>query len=124
MDKLLRRNSKVINFLKSLLISYIISGLLLFLLAFLMLRIDLPGAIVNGGIVVIYILSCLVGGFLMGKNSEQRRFVWGLVTGVLYFLVLLTISTVMNTFTGMDTSRLLSAFFICGFSGMLGGMLS
>lgn len=124
MDKLLRRNSKVINFLKSLLISYIISGLLLFLLAFLMLRIDLPGAIVNGGIVVIYILSCLVGGFLMGKNSEQRRFVWGLVTGVLYFLVLLIISTVMNTFTGMDTSRLLSAFFICGFSGMLGGMLS
>ena len=35
MDKLLARNSKGINFLKSLLIAYIISSLLLFLLAFL-----------------------------------------------------------------------------------------
>ncbi|NLJ89824.1 MAG: TIGR04086 family membrane protein [Clostridiales bacterium] len=124
MDKILGRNSKGINFLKSLLISYIISGLLLFLLAFLMLKLSLSGSVVNIGIVVVYILSALVGGFVMGKNSEKRRFIWGLITGVLYFLVLVIISTIMNTFTGLDTSRLLSAFIICAFSGMLGGMLS
>ncbi len=124
MDKLLGRNTKVINFLKSLLISYIISGLLLFILAFLMLKMDLSGTIVNVGVVVIYILSSFVGGFLMGKNSDQRRFIWGLITGVLYFLILVIISLIMNTFTGMDTSRLLSAFLVCAFSGMLGGMLS
>ncbi|NMB43473.1 MAG: TIGR04086 family membrane protein [Clostridiales bacterium] len=124
MDKLLARNSKGINFLKSLLIAYIISSLLLFLLAFLMLKLDLSGTAINVGIVVIYILSSFVGGFLMGKNTEKRRFIWGLITGILYFVVLVIISTIMNTFTGMDTSRLLSAFLVCGFSGMLGGMLS
>ena len=124
MDKLIPRNSKVIPFLKSLLFAYILSGLLLFLLAFLMLKMDLSATLVNVGVVAVYILSCFVGGFIMGKNTEQRRFVWGLITGIIYFLILVVISTVMNTFTGMDTSRLLSAFFICGFSGMLGGMLS
>lgn len=124
MDKLLSRNSKLIPILKSLLFSYIVSGLLLFLLAFLMLKIDLSGTIVNGGIIVIYILSCFIGGFIMGKDSEQRRFIWGLITGILYFVILLIVSTIMNTFTGIDSARLLSVLFICGFSGMLGGMLS
>ncbi len=124
MDKVQGQKLKVIPLIKSLLFAYIISGLLLFLLAFLMLKLDLSGAIVAGGIVVIYILSCFIGGFLMGKNTDQRRFIWGLITGVLYFLILMIVSMIVNTISGMDTSRLLSAFFICSFSGMLGGMLS
>lgn len=124
MDKTLRQNSKLIPFVKALLFAYILSGLLLFLLAFLMLKMDLSGTVVNGGIVIIYILSCFIGGFSLGKNCEQRRFIWGAVLGILYFMILLFISAIMNTFTGLDTSRLLSALFVCGFSGMLGGMLS
>lgn len=124
MDKSLNKNTKVISLLKSLLLAYIISVLLLFLLAFLMLKLDLAGSMVNIAIVVIYILSCFVGGFFMGKSVDQRQFIWGLLAGILYFLVLVIISGIMNTFTGLDTSRLISAFFICGFSGMLGGMLS
>lgn len=124
MDKVQGRNSKVIPFVKTLVYAYIISGLLIFLLAFLMLKLDLSTAIVNGGIIAVYIVSCLFGGFLMGKNCEQKQFIWGLIIGIAYFLILVIVSAIMNTFTGMDTSRLLSALFICGFSGMLGGMLS
>ena len=71
MDKVQGQKLKVIPLIKSLLFAYIISGLLLFLLAFLMLKLDLSGAIVAGGIVVIYILSCFIGGFLMGKNTDS-----------------------------------------------------
>ena len=124
MDKVKSRNSKVTPLIKTMVYAYIISGLLLFLLAFFMLKLDLSGALVNGGVVAIYIVSCFIGGFLMGKNCEQGQFIWGLITGIAYFLILVIISAIMNTFTGMDTSRLLSALFICGFSGMLGGMLS
>lgn len=124
MDKLLGCNTKLLAFLRTLLFSYIISGLLLFLLAFLMLKINLSGAIVSGGIIAIYVLSCFTGGFIMGKNSQQRRFVWGLITGLLYFLILIILSAIMNTFTGMNPSRMISVLFICSFSGMLGGMLS
>lgn len=124
MDKLLENKAKIMAFLRSLLLSYILSGLLLFLLAFLMLKLNLSGAILSAGISIVYILSCFTGGFFMGKSSEQRRFIWGLAIGIIYFLILIIISTVANTFTGMDTSRMLSVFLICAFSGMLGGMLS
>lgn len=124
MDKLLSHKERIISLLKSLLIAYIISGLLLFFLALLMLKLDLSGAVVNGGVIVIYILSCFLGGFGIGKNSDKRRFIWGFLIGVIYFVILITISAIMNTFTGIDTSRLVSTLLICGFSGMLGGMLS
>ncbi len=124
MDKVQVGKSKVSSLIKSVLYAYIISGLFLFLLAFLMLKLNLSGAVVNGGIIAIYIVSCFIGGFLMGKNCEQKQFIWGLITGIVYFIILVIVSAIMNTFTGMDTSRLLSALFVCGFSGMLGGMLS
>lgn len=124
MDKILENKTRIIAFLRSLLFAYILSGLLLFLLAFLMLKLDLAGTIVSAGIIIIYILSCFTGGFFIGKREEQKRFIWGLAIGVVYFVILVIISTVANTFMGMDTSRMLSVFLICAFSGMLGGMLS
>lgn len=124
MDKLIRQNTKVVAFVRALLFAYIVSGLLLLLLAFLMLKADLSNTIVSGGIIAVYILSCFVGGFLMGKSGEQKRFVWGLITGILYFVILIIISIIMNTFTGMNMGRMIQAFFICSISGMIGGMLS
>lgn len=124
MDKLLENKTRIIAFLRSLLFAYILSGILLFLLAFLMLKLDLSGTILSAGIIIIYILSCFTGGFFMGKSSEHKRFIWGLAIGIIYFLVLVIISVIVNTFMGMDTSRMLSVFLVCAFSGMLGGMLS
>jgi putative membrane protein (TIGR04086 family) len=77
MDKVLHRNSKVVVILRDLLVSYIITGLLLMLLAFLMLKADVSGMILNGGILLTYILSSFTGGFLLGKSAEQKRFLWG-----------------------------------------------
>lgn len=124
MDNILQSKTQVISFLRSLLFAYIVSGLLLFLLAFLMLKLDLPNGIISGGILIIYILSCFVGGFLLGKSGKQRKFIWGLVMGIIYFIVLIIISGITNSFTGMDTSRMFTTLLICAFSGMLGGMLS
>ncbi|MDF2473065.1 MAG: hypothetical protein K0R92_1485 [Lachnospiraceae bacterium] len=124
MDKVLHRNSKAIVILKILIITYIITGLLLLLLSFLMLKLDLSNAILSGGIVMIYILSSFIGGLLLGKKAEQKRFLWGLVMGAVYFVILLLISVLGNTMAGIDTNQIFSSMLICLFSGMLGGMIS
>lgn len=124
MDKVLHRNSKAIVILKILIITYIITGFLLLLLSFLMLKMDLSNAVLSGGIVFTYILSSFIGGLLLGKKAEQKRFLWGLGMGAVYFVILLLISVLGNTMAGIDTNSIFSSMLICLFSGMLGGMIS
>lgn len=124
MDKVIHRNSKVMVILKVLLFSYIVTGLMLLLLAFLMLKLDISNAVISGGIILTYILSSFIGGFLLGKSADQRRFLWGLGMGAIYFTVLVLITVLTDSVLGMETSRLITAMIICLFSGMLGGMIS
>ena len=124
MDKVLHRNSKALVILKNLLISYIVTGLLLLLLSLLMLKLDLSNGILSGGIILTYILSCFIGGFLLGKSAEQKRFLWGLLMGGLYFLIILFVSILGNTLAGIEAGRVATVLMICLFSGMLGGMVS
>ncbi len=124
MDKVLHRNSKVVVILKILLFSYIITGILLLLLAFLMLKADIPSGFISGGIILTYVLSSFAGGFLLGKSADQRRFLYGLGMGALYFIILVLISILTNSVMGMEVNRVITVMVICLFSGMLGGMIS
>ncbi len=124
MDKTIHHNSKVIIILRDLLISYIITGLLLLLLSFFMLKLDLSNKVLSGGIIVTYILSNFIGGFLLGKSAEQKRFLWGLGMGALYFVTLILISILTSPIAALEGGRITSVMLICIFSGMLGGMVS
>ncbi|MFU0826351.1 MAG: MFS domain-containing protein [Lachnoclostridium sp.] len=124
MDNVIHRNSRVVVILKVLLASYIVTGLLLLLLAFLMLKTDVSGLILNGGILFTYIISSFTGGFLLGKNTEHRRFLWGLGMGGLYFVTLVIISVLTNSLMGMNPVRAMTVMAVCLLGGMLGGMIS
>lgn len=124
MEKVLHRNSKGITIVRNLLISYMVTGILLLLISFLMLKFELSNAVLSGGIILTYILSNVIGGFLLGKSAEQKRFLWGLGMGALYFVVLVLISILTSPIANLEGNRLLSVLFICLFSGMLGGMIS
>ena len=124
MDKLLHLNTKFVPFLKGLLFSYIITAFMLLLLSLLMLKLDLPSAVISGGVNLAYILSTFVGGFFVGKKLEQKKFLWGLVMGVLFFLVLMLVCLMMNSNTPLPLGGLFTVLIICGLSGMLGGMIS
>ena len=124
MDKAFRQNTKMFALLKGLLFSYIITALILLLLSFLMLKLDLSSTVISGGINFAYIVSAFIGGFFVGKKIEQRKFLWGLVMGVFYFIILMLISLLMNRVTPIPMGSLFTVFVICGLSGMLGGMVS
>lgn len=61
-----------ITFLKILAAMYIVSGLLLTVLAVLVSKMEQEELIANAGMIVVYVLSCAVGGFLAAKVRETE----------------------------------------------------
>lgn len=114
----------VVWMLKSLLCAYIISGILLLLLAFLLYKLNLDEGKVAAGIIMIYVVSTFVGGFIVGKLAGVRKFLWGLTCGVLYFGLLLLVSLAVYRSLQVNGANVLTTFLLCAGGGMLGGMLS
>lgn len=88
------------NLLKGLLISYVVTCLFLLLMALGVWKFHFSDRIVSIGIIVTYIVSSMVGGVYIGKKQKEKKFLWGMLMGVLYVAVL------------------------CILSGMLGGMFA
>lgn len=119
-----KKNEKVANVLKSLLVSYIITGLLLMIMAFLLYKFSLPKQAIGVGVIVVYIVSTFVGGLLLGKSMKIKKYLWGLFLGMGYFLILLLVSLIANGGFQNLSENILLTMILCGGSGMLGGMLS
>ena len=118
------KQARVFLMIKILLISYLMTGILLLILAFLLYKLDIGENQVNLGILVTYIISCFGGGFLLGKKVENRRFLWGMGLGAGYALLLTLVTlTTERGFQG-NSKELLLNYFLCIFGGALGGMLS
>jgi hypothetical protein len=66
----IQKSSRVI---KGLIVSYLVSGAGLLLLALLLLKYQLDERKVSAGILAVYILSGLSGGIYMGKNSRKKK---------------------------------------------------
>lgn len=109
--------------LKCLLLSYLLTTGLLLLLALMLYRFGLSEKIVSVCIVAIYIIVTFFAGFLTGKREGSRKYLWGLLLGSLYFIVLLIVSLIVNH--GMSASgNFFTVLILCAGSGMLGGMVS
>ena len=65
----IQKSSRVI---KGLIVSYLVSGAGLLLLALLLLKYQLDERKVSAGILAIYILSGLSGGIYMGKQQKEK----------------------------------------------------
>ena len=64
----------VLKVLSTLLIMYILTGVALFVLAFLLYKMELTENIVTIGITAIYVVSGLLGGIIIGKRIEDPAF--------------------------------------------------
>ena len=101
----MQKNIKVIWWIKSLLASYIVTGILLLVLTFFMYKFELNEKIVSAAIVGIYVVSTLIGGMIIGKLTKSKRYLWGMVLGIIYFVLLLLITLgVYRTLNGDSVS--------------------
>lgn len=115
---------KLLESIRSLLLAYLITILMLLILAFFVYQCNLGSKIVNLIIIGIYILTCFFGGLRLGKRIKEKRFLWGLLLGLLYILLLLAASGIVNHGIDFTSASNLSAIVLCIASGMLGGMVS
>lgn len=124
MVKFWKKNEKIAHVLKGLLVAYILTGVLILFLAFLLYKFAVPKQVISVGIIVIYIVSTFIGGFLLGKNMKIKKFLWGLLLGMSYFTILVIVSLLINGGFQNAGGNFFLTMILCGGSGMLGGMLS
>lgn len=124
MERQARKESMLIPMLVILVTMYLVSGVLLLLLAFLMYQMDLTEPIVNGVIIVIYIIAGFLGGFLMGKKAGVKKYLWGLLMGALYYGVLILVGLFLHQGLEAEPIHLFSTMALCLLSAMAGGMIS
>lgn len=102
---------------------YIITGLGLVLLAVLLEKTQKGETFVKIGIMIVYILSGLIGGFIAGRKMKTKKFLWGILMGAAYFAILFAISVGMNGGLPKDMVHTATTLIVCIAAGMLGGML-
>lgn len=108
---------------KALILTYILTAVSLILLAFALYRFHLTEPQINFGVRAIYVISCLIGGFVSGKLIRQRRFFWGALLGFLYMGILILASFAINH-VFPDTPQILLYLSLCSASASIGGILS
>ena len=109
---------------QALLAAYVVTGILLIILALALYKFELNEGAVTAGVTAVYLISTFTGGLVVGKLAKVRRFLWGIVLGILYFALLLLVTVgIYRTFHGSST-EILVTFALCAGGGMAGGMIS
>lgn len=109
---------------KCLVCSYILTAILLLGLAGLLYKFSLSESTVSIAIIVIYVLATFSAGFIAGKQLKSKKFMWGLLLGGLYFLVLVIISLGANQGIIDFAGSFMTTCVLCLCGGMIGGMVS
>ena len=116
-------NGKFRGILFGVLAAYIVTLLGVLILAYGLFQWDFSASTIEIGILVLYSLSCLIGGMISGKKAASRKFLWGMLMGLVYFFIVLFVSWIGETEISIGFMDVFLPGIICLFSGMLGGML-
>lgn len=117
-------SKKFFEVFKALIASYVLTGLVLAILALLVFKYEIGENVVNMGITATYIIATLLGGFILGKKIREKKFIWGILLGLLYMAIIFAASLILNQGIDAVSSNNLTTFLLCIGGGMLGGMLS
>ena len=109
---------------KILLLMYAVTAILLFLLAILVQQFNWDNDAISIGISMVYVISCFIGGFFVGKVQQNKKFIWGILIGLAYLIIRLVITLVVKHGFHSSVSAFVTNLLLCLGAGMLGGMLS
>ena len=115
---------KVLFVTKCMLAAYILTAGLLLLLAFMLYRFGLSEKVVSLCIIGIYIAVTFLTGVLSGRRAGRKKYLWGLAMGVAYYVILVIVSLIVNRGPQDVAGNMVTVFFLCAGSGMLGGMIT
>lgn len=114
---------RMVALLKCLMASYLITGVLLLLIAGLLYKFSLGETVIDICIIVVYCISSLLAGLLFSKGAASRRFLWGMAAGAAYFVIICVVSVIAEPGFDPISNSCITTLLICLGSGMMGGML-
>lgn len=113
---------KILWVCKSLLVSYIVTGMMLIIMALLLFKFQVSEQVTSIGIIITYVASTLVGGYLVGKYMKVKKFLWGFVIGLLYVVLLFAIT--FAVYRTLNNPNIATTIVLCIGGGTIGGMVS
>ncbi len=114
---------RLVALLKCLMAAYLITGILLLIVAGLLYKFSIGENVVDISIIVIYCISSLLAGLFFSKGASSRRFIWGMLAGAAYFVIICAVSAVSDPGFVPISNTVITTLLICLGSGMLGGMM-
>ena len=103
---------------------FLASLALLFQLSLWIWKADGGLGVLSGGVIAIYIIVNLVGGFLIGKSMGKQKFFWGMVVGGVYFSILLLAGICLVDTKLAANTQLWNGAMLCIVAGTAGGMFA
>ena len=119
-----QQDQKILSALVILVASYVLTAGCLLLLAFILYKFRISENVVNMAVIVIYICMTFFAGFVAGKRFKVKKFLWGLILGSVYFLILTVVSMIGGVSDMVVGRGMITTYLLCAGGGMLGGMLS
>lgn len=113
----------VFRMIKALIIAGLVTVLFLLLISTWMYRADPGEKVLSAALILTYIAAGFLGGLYMGHKMDRRKFLWGMGTGLFYFLVLTMLALSLPDGGLQDTKRWLLAGALCVGGGCIGGMI-
>lgn len=120
----MKKKSRGMKVVLILALMFVISAIILTVLAGIVWRTEVGTGFISGGVIAVYVISCLIGGFCMGKNMGKQKFFWGMLIGIIYFGILAGVGQLVYHSPLKENIHIVSSLLICGVAGMLGGMLA
>lgn len=117
-------NQRIGHIIKALILSFFVTALLIVVFAFFMFKFNISENAIALGVTIIYILSCGLGGFYIGKSIGERKFMWGFLVGAIYLVMLLIVSAIIGGDKSLLSENGFSLILLCLGAGTLGGMLA
>ena len=95
----------------------------IFLAALILYITNASSLFVNISSKLIMVISAFFAGYTTGKLSVSRRFLWGLLSGISVYIIIMLMTVVLGSSEGFATEDIISLIVFSLFS-TVGGMLS
>ena len=102
----------------------LVSVVLILLDAALMLKLKITDSSLKIIACVTYLIANFCGGFVSGKFGKKSKFIWGTLTGAMYFLIVFIVSLIVPDGDVSNPLSVMACFVICAAAGCVGGMIS
>ncbi len=114
--------SRIVSALKLLIVGMVVTAISLSVIALCVYRFGWGELHINIGIIVVYALSSLAGGFLLAYREKKKRLFCGVAYGVMYCFLLFVISLIVGD-GHIDVSGIIKCAMTSVIAGGIGGIL-